>query len=70
MQHAHLDFGHGIAHEPIVASPHLVQSLAREAVKHIPGALDVVNKHFTEKSNYRDILPKKAINQLMYPPHP
>jgi len=67
---SHLDFGHGIAHEPQVAHPKLVQSLAREAIKHIPGALQVVDAHFSEQTSYRDILPKKPQTQLMYPPHP
>ena len=68
--HSHLDFGHGIMHEPKVAHPEHVQSLARAAVKHIPGGLALVEKHFSEQQTYRDLLPKKAENQLMYPPHP
>ena len=62
----HLDFGHGIAHEPKVHHPKLVESLAREAIKHIPGAKAIVDKHFSNRKTYRDLLPKKPQTQLMY----
>lgn len=68
--HSHLDFGPGIANEPSLAQSKHVESLARAAVKHIPGAMQIVDKHFSEKQKYRDLLPAKAKNQLMYPPHP
>jgi len=68
--HSHLDFGHGIAHEPRLAQPKHVESIARAALKHIPGASQLIDKHFSEKQSFRDLLPAKAKNQLMYPPHP
>ena len=69
MQHSHLDLAHGIVHEPKVSHPDLVQSLASDAVKHIPGGPELVRAHFSEKKTYRDILPKKPQNQLMYEIH-
>ena len=43
MQH---DFGHGTATEMRVSKPHLVESLARAALKSVPGGTAVLNKHF------------------------
>jgi len=68
--HSHLDFGHGIAHEPKVQQPDRVESLARAALKNVVGGKELVDQAFTKKQLYRDLLPKKAENQLMYPPHP
>jgi len=62
----HLDFSHGIENEPQVTHPKLVESLAREAVKHIPGAKAIVDKHFSNQKIYRDLLPKKPQTQVMY----
>ena len=66
MQHTHLDYGHGIAHEPKVTDPGLVESLATDALKHIPGGPQLVKEHFSNEKSYRDILPKKVQTQLMY----
>ena len=68
--HSHLDFSQGIVHEPKLAQQGHVESLAREALKHIPGGAAIVEKHFSNQQQFRDLLPKKAENQLMYPPHP
>ena len=64
---SHLYFGHDIHREPQVS---VSKSLAQKAVQHIPGALEIVEKHFSTKPVFRNILPPKPVNALMYEPHP
>jgi len=64
---SHLYFGHDIYREPQVISS---ESLAQKAVQHIPGAQSIVKTHFSNNQVFRDVLPPKPINALMYEPHP
>ena len=52
----HLDFGHGTATDMRVHKPHLVESLARAALKKVPNA--GVNKHFL-KGDWKPSRPLK-----------
>mgnify|MGYP003718328757 CR=1 FL=1 len=58
----------GIHDEPKVASEHLIQKIAHEATKNIPGAPAVVKKYFDKtRWNIPFLLKeKKPVNQTMH----
>ena len=42
----HLDFSHSNGTEMRVSKPHLVESVARAALKNVPGSQAILAKHF------------------------
>ena len=54
----HLDFGHGTATEMRVSKPHLLESLARAALKQVPNSNPILNKHF-QKGDWTPSAPLK-----------
>ena len=59
MQHTHLDFSHGHAAEMRVHTPKLVESVARAALRDVPGSQKILDQHFP-KGDSQQNAPKPA----------
>ena len=65
-QSSNQNIGHAAAGEPKVTSSHLVEQLARAALKNVPGSEAVLNKHFNKGLIKPEIKTKKIENLVMH----
>ena len=61
----HQNFHVSTAYEPKISSSHLLQKLATKALAQVPGAQDVIAKHFTTNVIQTDLKPPPPKN-LVY----
>lgn len=66
MQETHLNIGHAVATEPKITSPHLVQQIARAALKDVPGVQAILDKHFKTDIIQTALKPKPVENLLFH----
>jgi len=62
----HLDFSHIHTTEMRVSKPHLVESLARAALRKVPGARPLLHKHFRNDFVTQELKPPRIKPQKMY----
>jgi len=67
-EHAHLDMNYGIHEEPRLTSDAHIKEVAHAAMKHIPGATQLINATFNKGKWQKPFsLPgKRHINQAMH----
>ena len=59
-----LNFHHAEVDKPRVSDVRRVESLARKALKHIPGGLEAIERHFNQapiKQGFKEEAPKNLI---------
>ena len=61
----HQNFHMSTAYEPKISSPHLLQQLAKKALAKVPGANDIIAKHFQTNIIQSDLKPPAPKN-LVY----
>ena len=66
MQETHQNIGHAAASEPKITSPHLVQQIARAALKNVPGVQGILDKHFKKDVIQTELKPKPVENLLFH----
>ena len=64
--HQNLDFSHRHTTEMRVSAPHLVESLARAALKKVPGAQKTLHQHFRKDFLTPDLKPPRIKPQKLY----
>ena len=69
MNHSNLNFHHAQVDTPRVTSSHFVKQLAEQALKHVPGSADAIERAFSTKPIVPELLPKKPMNLVMHMPH-
>jgi len=63
---SHQNISHSVVHDVKISSPHLVKELAYQALKHVPGAKPLLDKHFNTALIKRELRPKAPINLMMH----
>ena len=66
MQANHQNIAHSAASEPKITSPHLVQQIAHAALKNVPGAKALLDKHFQKTLIVPELVPRRAENLVMH----
>ena len=66
MQETHQNIGHAAASEPKITSPHLVQQIARAALRKVPGVQGILDKHFRKDIVQTTLKPKPVENLLFH----
>jgi hypothetical protein len=70
-EHAHMNFHPSVVHEAKVFTKTHTEAVARAALKNVPGASQLIDKHFSTaawKIPY-SFAPKKVENQPYYMPY-
>ena len=67
--HSNLNFHAAQAEIPRVSSTHMLKSLAEKALKHIPGAQEVIQRSFSTSPIVPEIKAKKPMNLVYHMPH-
>ena len=67
--HSHLNFHTSVGDFAKVSTKNLQRSLAENALKHVAGSHDVIERTFSTKAIEPELKPPRAINQLMYMGH-
>ena len=61
-----LNFHHAEAHTPQIDNQNLLESLARTALKHVPGSAKLIDKHFSTDRIKPELKEEKIVNLVMY----
>ena len=64
MQHEDISHNNGV--EMRVSTPKLVESLARAALKNIPGSQALLDQHFRKEEEFVGLKPRKLQHQKLY----
>ena len=64
MQHEDISHSNGV--EMRISTPKLVESLARAALKNVPGSQVLLDQHFRKTEETAEIKPSKLQHQKLY----
>ena len=62
----HNNLSHTVVDHPKISSAHLVKELAYQALKHVPGAKPLLDKHFNTDLIQPELRPKRPQNLMMH----